>query len=169
MEVCYSVIGTIHTDLRDREAIPIQGVYSGVEGTVEILPEFGEGLKDLEGFSHLFLIYHFHEAGPPRLSVRPFLDTVERGIFSTRHPDRPNTIGLSIVELVSVKDLTLRVRGVDILDGTPLLDIKPYVGQFDVRDPVRCGWLDEATRRAAGTEKFTPAGLDPLARKHTRE
>lgn len=166
MEVCYSVIGTIHTDLRDRESIPIQGVYSGVEGTVEILPEFREGLQDLEGFSHLFLIYHFHEAGTPRLSVRPFLDTVERGIFSTRHPDRPNAIGLSIVELVSVEDLTLRVKGVDILDGTPLLDIKPYVGQFDVREPVRCGWLDEATRKAAGTEEYTPAGLDPLARKN---
>jgi tRNA (adenine37-N6)-methyltransferase len=168
MEVCYSVIGTIHTDLRDREAIPIQGVYSSVEGTVEVLPGFREGLKDLEGFSHLFLIYHFHEAGPPRLRVRPFLDTVERGIFSTRHTDRPNAIGLSIVELVSVEDLILRVRGVDILDGTPLLDIKPYIGQFDVREYVRCGWLDEATRRATGTEEYTPAGLDPLTRKNTR-
>jgi len=165
MEVCYSVIGTIHTDLRDRESIPIQGVYSDVEGTVEILPVFREGLKDLEGFSHLFLIYHFHEAGPPRLRVRPFLDTVERGIFSTRHPDRPNAIGLSIVELISLEDSTMRVKGVDILDGTPLLDIKPYVGQFDVREPVRCGWLDEASRRATGTEEYTPAGLHPAAKK----
>jgi tRNA-Thr(GGU) m(6)t(6)A37 methyltransferase TsaA len=168
MEVCYSVIGTIRTDFMDRESIPIQGVYSDVEGYVEILPEFREGLKDLDGFSHLFLIYHFHEAGPPRLRVRPFLDTVERGIFSTRHPDRPNAIGLSIVELVSVEDSALLIRGVDILDGTPLLDIKPYVGQFDVREPVRCGWLDEASRRAAGREDYTPAGLDPSGRRSRR-
>jgi tRNA-Thr(GGU) m(6)t(6)A37 methyltransferase TsaA len=161
MEVCYRIIGVIHSEFRDRNSTPIQGIFSSAEGTVEIFPEFAEGLKDLEGFSHLFLIYHFHEAGSPRLHIRPFLDRQERGIFATRHYDRPNRIGLSIVELVSVDKTCLQIRGVDILDGTPLLDLKPYVRQFDLRGPVRCGWIDEAVSDANETKEYTPSALQP--------
>lgn len=153
MEICYTAIGTIHSKFKDRGSTPIQGVFSDAEGTVEIFPDYAEGLSDLEGFSHLFLIYHFHESGPARLRVHPFLDHQERGIFATRHHDRPNAIGISIVELVSVDKSFLRVRGVDILDGTPLLDIKPYVRQFDIRGPVRCGWIDEVSPGKAGAKE----------------
>jgi tRNA-Thr(GGU) m(6)t(6)A37 methyltransferase TsaA len=163
MQVCYSVIGIIHSELKDRESAPIQGVYSATEGVIELFPAYKDGLKDLEGFSHLFLIYHFHEAGAPKLSIRPFLDGQERGIFATRHHDRPNTIGLSIVELISIENTTLRIRGIDVLDGTPLLDIKPYVRRFDIRNPVRCGWLDDAAPEADEVKEYTPATLRPSA------
>jgi tRNA-Thr(GGU) m(6)t(6)A37 methyltransferase TsaA len=166
MEVCYTAIGMIHSAFKDRKSTPIQGVFSDAEGTVEIFPEYAEGLSDLEGFSHIFLIYHFHEAGPPRLRVHPFLDRQERGIFATRHHDRPNAIGISIVELVSVNKSFLRVRGVDILDGTPLLDIKPYVRQFDIRGTVRCGWIDVVYPGNAGTrEDLRPDILQTASRK----
>jgi tRNA-Thr(GGU) m(6)t(6)A37 methyltransferase TsaA len=101
-------------------------------------------LKDLEGFSHIILIYHFHQAGPTRLTVTPFLDTEPRGVFSTRAPTRPNPIGLSIVRLLGVEGNVLRLSNVDILDGTPLLDIKPYVADFDRPRRTRAGWLKRA-------------------------
>jgi tRNA-Thr(GGU) m(6)t(6)A37 methyltransferase TsaA len=163
MDVCYTVIGIIHSKLREKESTPIQGCFSTAKGFIELFPACKEGLEDLEGFSHLFLLYHFHEAGTPKLRIRPFLDWQERGIFATRHPDRPNPIGLSIVELLSIEDTILQIRGVDILDGTPLLDIKPYVPHFDIRDPARCGWLDEANLSADGAKEYTPATLHQSA------
>lgn len=159
MEVCYKPIGVVHSGFRDPGKTPIQGVYSRAKGTVEIFTEYAVGLMDLEGFSHLFLIYHFHESGVPRLRVHPFLDSQERGIFATRHPDRPNAIGLSIVELVSVEGATLIVQGIDILDGTPVLDIKPYVRHFDIREGIRCGWIDDADPGGKEDGEYTPNGL----------
>jgi tRNA-Thr(GGU) m(6)t(6)A37 methyltransferase TsaA len=139
---------------------PIQGVFSQGKGSVEIFPEYGGGLKDIEGFSHLHLIYHFDRAEKHCLVQKPFLDGKnDRGIFATRHYNRPNHIGLSIVELLSVKGNVLEIGGVDILDGTPLLDIKPFVRQFDERECVRSGWFDERHIDEMGVRRFTPEEL----------
>jgi tRNA-Thr(GGU) m(6)t(6)A37 methyltransferase TsaA len=107
---------------------------------VEVYPEYAEGLQDLEGFSHIFLLYAFHESSGYSLLVKPFLDNQLRGLFATRHPARPNPIGLSVVRLTVRKENILEVEGVDMLDGTPLLDIKPYVPDFDIRTDTRNGW-----------------------------
>ncbi len=109
--------------------------------TVVIFPEFHEGLQDLEGFSHLFLIYHFHLSNKYTLKVKPFLDDIQRGVFATRAPARPNPIGLSVVRLDRIEGNRLFILDVDVVDGTPLLDIKPYVPAFDVRAEAKSGWL----------------------------
>lgn len=146
----FQAIGTIHTPFHDREGMPIQPAGAReVEGNVELRPEYEEGLRDLDGFSHVVLLYHLHRSRGFELSVVPFLDTEPRGLFSTRAPRRPNPIGLSVVELLRVEGPTLHVRGVDILDGTPLLDIKPYVPDFDEPTEFRLGWLEEARRKAS--------------------
>lgn len=140
----FQQIGTIHTPHKETAGMPIQPAGAGgVCGTIEILPEFAEGLKDLEGFSHLILIYHFHRVRETKLSVTPFMDTKKRGIFATRAPMRPNPIGLSIVKLLAVEGNKLDIENVDILDNTPLLDIKPYVPEFDHQQEVRTGWLEK--------------------------
>jgi tRNA (adenine37-N6)-methyltransferase len=108
-----------------------------------------EGLHDLSGFSHIYLIYHFHQAPPVRLIVKPFLQDVEHGVFATRAPCRPNAIGLSVVELLSIDGNILHLDGVDILDGTPLLDIKPYTAKFDLHDSKKNGWQDEVDEKTA--------------------
>lgn len=144
MEIVYKSIGIIHSEHIDQENTPIQSVFNASLGEVEVFPEYSEGLKDIESFSHLFLIYHFHKSTGCCLSQKPFLDgEKERGIFAIRHFNRPNAIGLSIVELIEVNDNRLIVKGVDVLNGTPLLDIKPYVYRFDHRDEVKSGWVDE--------------------------
>jgi tRNA-Thr(GGU) m(6)t(6)A37 methyltransferase TsaA len=152
--IIYKPIGVIHSDYHDAEKTPIQPVYAkGAAGRVEVFAEFAEGLRDVEGFSHVYLIYHFHQAGPARLVVKPFMEDVERGVFATRAPCRPNAIGLSVVELVRREGNALIVRGVDIIDGTPLLDIKPYTARFDRFDTTRNGWqdgVDEETARKRG-------------------
>jgi tRNA-Thr(GGU) m(6)t(6)A37 methyltransferase TsaA len=126
------------------EAMPIQpGGARGVQGKIEILPDFVEGLLDLEGFSHVILLYHFHRTGESKLVVTPFLDSEEHGIFATRAPSRPNPIGLSIVRLLERKSNILKIENVDVLDGTPLLDIKPYVARFDRPKADRFGWLEK--------------------------
>ena len=138
-------IGVIHTPFRSLKGIPIQPAgASSVRGDVDVFPEFAEGLKDLDGFSHIVLLYHFHQAAQTKLIVTPFLDSQPRGVFATRAPTRPNNIGLSVVRLVSVEGHTLHVENVDILDGTPLLDIKPYVPEFDHHPAERVGWLEQA-------------------------
>ena len=114
-----------------------------MEGYVEIFPEFVQGLKDLEGFSHIILLYHFHLSKPFSLLVKPYLDDELRGVFATRAPSRPNPIGLSIVQLLSIEENILRIRDVDIVDGTPLLDIKPYVPKFDHRENAKIGWMEK--------------------------
>jgi tRNA-Thr(GGU) m(6)t(6)A37 methyltransferase TsaA len=136
-------IGVIHTPFSEREGMPIQpnGKAAG-EGIVEVFPEFEEGLQDLEGFSHIILIYYFHEIKNSKLKVVPFLDDEPHGVFATRAPVRPNKIGLSVVELVRREGNKLYVKKIDILAGTPLLDIKPYVPEFDAPEgEIRVGWL----------------------------
>ncbi len=141
--VTYKSIGVIHSEHTLVNETPIQPLYAkGCKGQAEILPEFAEGLHDLEGFSHIFLIYHFHRAGQPKLMVKPFLQDVERGIFATRSSSRPNAIGLSSVKLVRREGNILYLDNVDILDGTPLLDIKPYTARFDRIETTRNGWQD---------------------------
>jgi tRNA-Thr(GGU) m(6)t(6)A37 methyltransferase TsaA len=116
----------------------------GIRGTAEVWPEYEDGLSDLSGFSHVFLLYHFHRVHAARLRVTPFLDKEPRGVFATRAPCRPNPIGLSIVRLTGIECTTLHIEGIDVLDGTPLLDIKPYVPEFDERDGASVGWLARA-------------------------
>ncbi|GEM_PF-246907 len=147
-EIVYRPIGIIHTPFKEPRGVPIQPKYAkGIRGTVEVFPEYAEGLQDIEGFSHIILIYHFHLAKRKSLKVVPFLDTKPRGIFATRAPRRPNPIGVSVVRLLKVEGNILHVENVDIVDGTPLLDIKPYVPEFDAAENVRIGWLEERVKR----------------------
>ena len=142
--VSFRPIGIIRTPFLDTEGMPIQASAAvGVPGRIEIKAEFVEGLADLDGFSHLILVYHLHRVTAARLTVTPFLDDRPHGIFATRSPARPNPIGLSTVRLVAITGSILEVEDVDMVDGTPLLDIKPYVPAFDERDDVRVGWFTE--------------------------
>lgn len=135
-------IGIIKSPFVSLENMPIQAKGAAdVEGEVVIDPSYAEGLADLDGFSHIYLIYHFHKATRMELEVTPFMDTSSRGVFSTRSPLRPNHIGLSIVELIAVQKNILKIRGVDVVDGTPLLDIKPYIAVFDTVSSSRSGWM----------------------------
>jgi tRNA (adenine37-N6)-methyltransferase len=139
--VRYRPIGVIHTPYREPAGTPVQTTsFVGSAGHVEIDPAFSAGLRDLDGFSHLILLYHLHRVGVMRLTVTPFLDDREHGVFSTRSPARPNPIGLSVVRLVGIEGTRLDIEDVDMIDGTPLLDLKPYVPAFDARDDVRVGW-----------------------------
>ena len=150
-DIAYRSIGVLRSPFRDIKGMPIQPVGAlGVEGHVEVHPDFAGGLRDLEGFSHVFLLYHLHRVTGYDLIVRPFLDNADHGIFATRSPKRPNPIGLSVLELVGVTDTTVLLRNVDVLDGTPVLDIKPYVPHFDVWQAGRIGWFD-AKAENAGT------------------
>jgi tRNA-Thr(GGU) m(6)t(6)A37 methyltransferase TsaA len=156
--ITYQPIGVIRSEHVVQDRTPIQPAYaSGCKGRVEVFPELAEGLRDLEGFSHIYLVYHFHQSGPTRLVVKPFLQDVERGVFATRATCRPNPIGLSIVELVCREGSVLHINNVDILDGTPLLDIKPYTAKFDRIDTARNGWqdaVDEETARQRGRRGY---------------
>jgi tRNA-Thr(GGU) m(6)t(6)A37 methyltransferase TsaA len=151
MKIDFAPIGIIHSPFKDAADMPIQPAgAAGVRGTVEVFEEFRAGLKDLDGFSHILLLYHFHRSRGFDLHVVPFLDTEPRGLFATRAPRRPNPIGLSLVQLDKVEDGVLHVGNLDILDGTPLLDIKPYVPEFDARGEVRAGWLERARKTVSG-------------------
>lgn len=131
--------------------MPIQpSSRAAAAGIVTVIPEFTEGLADLEGFSHIILLYHFHHVRAMQLAVTPFLDDGPHGVFATRAPTRPNPIGLSVVELVRREDNVLHVANLDVLDGTPLLDIKPYVPQFDAAEATRLGWFEQAGDDVAG-------------------
>lgn len=141
----YRPIGILHTPFTDIAEMPIQPAgAAGVRGAAEIFPEFAPGLQDLEGFSRVMVLYHFHRAPAPRLLVKPFLDTVMRGVFATRAPARPNPIGLSVVRLLAREGAILYLENVDMLDGTPILDLKPYVPAFDGAIADRVGWLEPA-------------------------
>jgi len=147
-EVRYKPIGIVHSPFRKPQNVPIQSVASkGIKGSVEVAREYVKGLKDIEEFSHIILIYHFHLSRPYSLLVKPYLDKNLRGLFSTRSPSRPNPIGISIVRLTKVEDNILYIQDVDIIDGTPLLDIKPYVPKFDQRKIARIGWLKNKIKR----------------------
>lgn len=140
-------IGIIHSPFTELEGMPIQPAgAAGVLGTVEVFEDLRAGLEDLEGFSHIILLYHFHRSQGFNLHVVPFMDTEPRGLFATRAPKRPNAIGLSVVRLDRIQDGILYIQNVDILDGTPLLDIKPYVPEFDTQGDVQTGWLEQAKR-----------------------
>ena len=155
----YTPIGLIRSPFKEPDGTPIQPAAAlGVAGTIEIFPEYSEGLWDIEGFSHLILVYHFHRARPASLTVVPFLDDRRHGIFATRAPARPNPLGLSIVSLIQVEGNVLHIQDVDIIDKTPLLDIKPYVPAFDIRNVERIGWLEnniDHLHRAADDGRFS--------------
>ncbi len=148
--ICFEPIGSIHSPFSDPDGMPIQPAGArGVRGQVRLDERFRDGLKDLDGFSHIILVYYFHRAGETRLRVTPFLDDQPRGIFATRAPCRPARIGISVVRLEAVNDNVLEISDVDILDGTPLLDIKPYVPEFDIHTVKRSGWLENNGRHVS--------------------
>ncbi|NCO54168.1 MAG: tRNA (N6-threonylcarbamoyladenosine(37)-N6)-methyltransferase TrmO [Bacteroidetes bacterium CG02_land_8_20_14_3_00_31_25] len=141
-EITFKPIGIIYSPFKTIENIPIQNIGAkGVKGTIEIFKEFVTGLKDLDGFSHLILIYHLHKVIHDSLLVKPFLDTVEHGIFATRSPVRPNPIGLTVVKLIEIKNNLITIENLDILYETPLLDIKPFLPMIDDTKDIRIGWL----------------------------
>ena len=145
MEIIYHPIGIVHSPFQQLEGMPIQPAGAAkTRGSIELLPEFAAGLQDIEGFSHLILLYHFHQVQETQLLVTPFLDSRPHGIFATRAPKRPNPIGLSVVKLLGRTGNILHIEQVDLLDGTPLLDIKPYVPEFDRPRAARVGWLEQA-------------------------
>ena len=149
-EILYWTIGIIHSEHKEDAKTPIQPVYAkGCKGYVELYPEFVDGLRDLKEFSHIYLIYHFHKSREVKLIVKPYLQDVNRGIFSTRAPFRPNPIGLSVVELLGIKGNIIHFDGADIIDGTPLLDIKPYTAKFDLHKTKKNGWQDDVDEQTA--------------------
>jgi tRNA-Thr(GGU) m(6)t(6)A37 methyltransferase TsaA len=144
-------IGIIHTDYTNLQDMPIQPVSANRSpGRIVLEEALLEGLTDLEGFSHLFLLYRFHRSNDYRLRVKPFLDDREHGVFATRAPRRPNPLGLSLVKLVAIRGNLIDFEGADMLDGTPLLDIKPYIPQFDRIDQASSGWLQASTAEIQG-------------------
>jgi tRNA-Thr(GGU) m(6)t(6)A37 methyltransferase TsaA len=151
-------IGYIHSPFTGQKGTPVQpSMAGGTEGWAEVFPEYEEGLKDLEGFDRLWLIYWFDRAGPMKLLVTPYLDRETHGVFATRAPTRPNNIGLSSVKLIRRVGSRLMLADLDILDGTPLLDIKPYVPDFDLFEVGRIGWLDKKLPdRVKADSRFSP-------------
>lgn len=144
----YRSIGTIHSPFKTPKGSPIQpSAAKGTEGKIEMFPEFVEGLEDLTGLSHIFLLYHFHLSKKFSLKVNPFLDDTQRGLFATRAPSRPNPIGISVVRLMKIEGRNLYIQNVDVVDGTPLLDIKPYVPAFDAPTVEKFGWIGKKNRK----------------------
>jgi len=142
-DVSYKFIGIIKTPFNSKEGMPIQPTGAkGIKGFIEINPEFVEGLKDLDGFSHIILIYHFHKVSNYELTVKPFMDDQMHGVLSTRAPKRPNPIGLSVVKLIKLEGNILHVENIDVLNGTPLLDIKPLIPDVDFAEVDKLGWLE---------------------------
>jgi tRNA-Thr(GGU) m(6)t(6)A37 methyltransferase TsaA len=142
MAVALTPIGTIRTSFATKDDAPIQGAFApDAVGTVEVLPEFAEGLSDIDGFTHLILLYEFDRAAPVEMRRQTFLGDEPRGLWATRHPARPNPVGLTVVTLLGRDGATLTVGGIDVLDGTPLLDIKPYIPRFDSFPDASEGWL----------------------------
>ena len=147
-EISYQPIGVIHSPFTEPKGTPIQPVGAkGICGTVEVFPEYAKGLKDVGGFSHLILLYHFHLSQKSPLEVKPYMDDETHGVFAMRGPSRPNPIGISVVRLIKVEKNILHIEDVDIVDGTPLLDIKPYVPEFDRREVEKTGWLEKKVHK----------------------
>jgi len=159
--ITYVPVAHMRTPFTDVRGMPIQPVGArGVAGSIDVLPEFADGLADIEGFSHLLVVYHLHECQGFTLRVTPFLDNDEHGVFATRSPRRPNPIGISVLRLTGVSGSRLHVENVDMLDGTPVLDIKPYVPTFDVWDADRTGWFATVADNAVqcrADDRFVPA------------
>lgn len=141
--IVYQPVGVVHSPYKTPEGTPIQSGAAEKSpcATIEIFPEYADGLKDIDGFSHIYVLFHLHLAKSKSLHVIPFLDTETHGIFATRSPGRPNPIGLSVVCLDKVEGNILHIRNLDILDGSPVLDVKPYIPQFDVFETTQNGWL----------------------------
>ena len=153
MKVSYTPIGIIHSPFTNLSGMPIQPTSeNSASGYLEIYPKFIEGLKDLEGFSHIYLIYHLHKASQAKLTVTPFLDTATHGVFATRAPSRPNPIGLSLVKLGHISGNKIYVEQLDILDKTPLLDLKPYIPSFENGENIRTGWIDKNSKKVHKTK-----------------
>jgi len=154
----FTPIGTILTEFTSLENMPIQPKGAKEQmGKIVIFDQFVEGLKDLEGFSHIYLFYHFHKSERTSLKVTPFMDDQLRGVFSTRSPLRPTKIGLSISQIVNIEDSIITVKGIDVLNFTPLLDIKPYIPQFDAVEDIKTGWMqksEEDVMKAKSDERF---------------
>ncbi len=150
MNMEYKTIGIIHSPFTEPQGMPIQPAGAkDIRGTIEIFEPFRKGLKDLDGFSHIILLYQFHRSRGFDLEVVPFLDSERHGVFATRAPKRPNPIGLSVVRLRGVADGVLTIENVDVLDGTPLLDLKPYIPEFDAQTDVRTGWLEQTKKNVS--------------------
>lgn len=146
MSITFEPIGTIHTPFRSREGMPIQPAGAiGIKGQITLKERFTAGLTDLGGFSHIILIYFFHKSSGYELLTTPFLDDQKRGVFATRAPNRPNAIGLSVVRLVAIKENIIHIENVDVLNETPLLDIKPYIPGFDMHKTEKTGWIQNKT------------------------
>lgn len=143
-EITFRPIGVIRSSFKQARGTPIQaGAARNASATVEVYDAYLQGLEDLDGFSHIILLYHFHLTRGYSLKVVPYLDTLERGVFSTRAPRRPNRIGLAVVELIRIENNIIYFRGNDMVDGTPVLDIKPYLPEFDHRVVTKKGWLEK--------------------------
>ena len=143
-QIVINPIGVIRTPYREPKGMPIQGRFKeGITGRAEVFPEYKEGLKDIDGFSHLILVYHFNRTKGERITARPYLEDQEHGVFSIRSPWRPNHLGISVVKLVRVEEAAVVFSEVDMLDETPLIDIKPYVSFFDARQDVKNGWIEK--------------------------
>jgi len=150
MSINITPIGIIETPFDDLKGMPIQPSGADkIQGTIVIDKEYEEGLSDLERFSHIILLYHFHKSKGYNLMVKPFMDDQQRGLFSTRAPRRPNPIGLSIVRLIKIEGNRVTIEGIDVLNGTPLMDIKPYVPSFDIKDVTAVGWLENRQEQVA--------------------
>jgi tRNA (adenine37-N6)-methyltransferase len=153
MQIVYRPIGVIHSLFTDLKDMPIQPTgRATAPGTVDVFPEFADGLKDLEGFSHVILLYHLHQVRRTDLTVTPFLGSEAHGVFATRAPTRPNPIGLSIVRLTRIEGNRLFLGNIDILEGTPLLDVKPYVPEFDQQTGAKAGWLEAVRGKVKSTK-----------------
>ncbi|WGM88534.1 MAG: tRNA (N6-threonylcarbamoyladenosine(37)-N6)-methyltransferase TrmO [Candidatus Bathyarchaeum tardum] len=151
-KIVYKPLGVVYSPFEKPQDVPIQSAAAkGVKGTIQIHQDYINGLKDLDGFSHLILIYHFHLAKPYSLQVKPFLDQKLHGLFSTRAPSRPNPIGISVVRLEKIEKNILHIQDVDIVNKTPLLDIKPYVPSFDQRNTEKIGWLTKNINKLSST------------------
>jgi len=144
-KITFTPIGIVHSPYKEPKGVPIQPAGAkGSRGVIEIYPEYAPGLKDLEGFSHIYVLFHFHKGRlpPESLKLVPYLDDKERGLFATRAPSRPNPIGLSLLKLVEVRGRELHVEDLDMIDDTPVLDIKPFAARFDNRENSKAGWLE---------------------------
>ena len=148
MKITYRSIGIIHSPFKEPKGTPIQpNAAKGIEGMIEVFPQYEEGLKDIEGFSHIILIFHFHLSKAYSLKVKPYMENKLHGLFATRAPARPNPIGLSVVRLTKVERNNLHIKDIDIVDGTPLLDIKPFIPEFSSEDIIKKGWLEKNIRK----------------------
>ncbi|MCF7792687.1 MAG: tRNA (N6-threonylcarbamoyladenosine(37)-N6)-methyltransferase TrmO [Candidatus Cloacimonetes bacterium] len=146
-QITFRPIGIIHTPFKERKDMPIQPMGGkGIKATIEVFPEFAEGLKDLDKFSYIVLIFNFHLSVEYNLLVKPFMEDEIRGVFATRAPRRPNQIGMSIVKLNKIEKNILHISNIDIVDGTPLLDIKPYVPMVDSEEEIKVGWLENKVK-----------------------